>query len=134
MNDYEAHAQALKDYEAICGTDVPAGVGANSTPCTVVIGSFSTPPSPAQGKEYPAVILPVEEHQMLRADGGGVTPLLLSVVVIVKADLPAGVVFKTGQFMYINPPFSSQRACKVHTVADDFTSWTVTLEHISEGV
>jgi hypothetical protein len=124
MNIYEAHAQGLAEYQAeqVAGV-APSAPGANQTPGTIIYA----------GNPYPATAGPFVEHQYPREHGGGFTRSLMGWVSINKSDLPAGTMFKTGQYMQVNAPFTAQRNCQVEAIDDCFTSWLVTLMDLSQN-
>ena len=133
-NDFQAHADVLSDYQQLTVDNVtPTSSGQYNAPGTVVYGSFTTPPQIEQGQVYSAIILPVLQHQLPREFGGGFVPSLLCTVSVNKNLLPAGVSFHTGHFMYVNPSWSGQRLCQIHSYADCYTSWLITLVEVSEN-
>ena len=134
-NDFQAHADVLSDYQGLMVSNVTATApGATNVPGTVIYGAFTpNAPDPSQGAVYNAIILPVQQHQLPRAQGGGLVPHLLCTVSILKSDLPVGLVFGTGQLMYANPPWSYQRLCQIFTIEDCYTSWLIALMDVSEN-
>jgi hypothetical protein len=134
-NDFQAHADCLRDYQSIMVDNVaPTAPGAYNAPGTVVYGAF-TPGAPAvnQGKVYNAIILPIQEHQLPRQSGGGLVPTLLCTCSVLKSDLPVATVFKTGQYIYVNPVWSYQRFCQIFSIEDCFTSWKLTVFDVSQN-
>lgn len=134
-NDFQAHADMLAAYQQIQTANViPTAPGAFNVPGTVVYGMPTPfPVTVSQGKVYAAVILPVTEHQFPREMGGGFVPGLSCTVSINKNLLPAAVNFQTGQIMVVNPVWSGQRLCQIHSFVDCFTSWLIALMDISES-
>lgn len=118
MNPFEAHETAMAELQAVYAEPIRDKTGGR-----VVYNSM----------EYPALVSAFNFQSVLRADGGGFTPMLMGSVIIQKGDVEAGTIFSTGQFIKTISVDGRERNCRIDSVNDNISHYELMLEDKNQG-
>lgn len=77
------------------------------------------------GAKYPARISPFNVRQVLKE--GGFSPMTLGTAIVSKSDLPAGINFKSGDYVTAVAPGGQSRDCQIEAMDDLITEFGLTL-------
>ena len=112
QNPFDVHSQLMAQYQEMLAPQV------NGMDGNYVIYA---------GNQYPAVVSHFQVQQMLAPNGGGFTPMLMGQAIIQKNILPAGINFRSGQFITAAQVGGSVRQCQIESVDDEFGEYRLNL-------
>lgn len=87
----------------------------------------------AAGATFPCTVGSFDIQQMLRADGGGFSPMLMGQATVIRATLPAGVSLHRGQRVTVTPTTGPAHVCQIVSTAEAGPLVTLTLQDVSQG-
>lgn len=83
--------------------------------------------------DFPCTIGVFTIQQILTADGGGLTPVLMGTLEIAKGDLPDQLQFRSEQPIIVTPKIGIARNCRIHSLTDTGPLWQLTLKDLNQG-